>query len=70
MSDNNFKAQAIAVCEGQMEFWNKFKNALIETENRTDKELVEMWHKFFGDNNESTIQLIKLKMLAEEIEEG
>ena len=66
--ENNFKNEMQKLCDMQINFWNDFRNALTVMNDSTEKEICEMWHKYFKKNNEVVQQLIKVKMAIDKIE--
>lgn len=69
--ENSLKDEMRKLCDTQIGFWNELKDALSAIDNFTDsteKELCEMWHKHFKENNEVLRQLIKVKMTIDKIE--
>ena len=66
--ENNLKNEMENLCNTQIEFWNEFRNALVAMDDYTDKEICEVWHKYFRENNEMVQKLIKVKMAIDKIE--
>lgn len=65
---NIFKNEMEKLCDMQVDFWNDFRNALAVMNDFTEKEICEMWHKYFKENNEAIQQLVKVKMAIDKIE--
>ena len=66
--ENDFKNDVEKLCDIQIDFWTDFRNALAVMNDSTAKEICELWHKNFKENNEAVQQLIKVKMSIDKME--